>query len=117
MRVYTHCNFLHQFQVIRFFGASEVTIYLYKLDAETHWDALVPSEFLPHPDEAIHLGFTPTFVKISSSSGGEGAGEWSRSPTLPKCTLTPCLQTSAALLGLMLQLLTRCWVYTPHHPV
>ena len=99
MRVYTHCNFLHHFQVIRFFGASEVTIYLYKLDAETHWDALVPN-LNPKP-----------------SSGGEGAGEWSRSPTLPKCTLTPCLQTSAALLGLMLQLLTRCWVYTPHHPV
>ena len=49
-------------EVVRFFGQGPITLYLYKVDAETHFDALAPL--------------------------ADGAGECSRSPTLPLCTLT-----------------------------
>jgi hypothetical protein len=49
-------SFLHEVRVavvindqliVRYIGAGEKTIYLYKVDAETHWDPLLPAAYAP----------------------------------------------------------------------
>jgi hypothetical protein len=64
--------------VVRFFGQGPVTIYLYKVDAETHYDPLLP---LP-PDDAAAADPTLTHSNTATDPTSSAA------LPVPQCTLT-----------------------------
>lgn len=70
-------SFLHEVRVavvindqliVRYIGAGEKTIYLYKVDAETHWDPLLPAAYAPRHFYYCRLHMmtpTPTWLQLS----------------------------------------------------
>jgi hypothetical protein len=61
--------------IVRYIGAGERTIHLYKFDAETHWDPLLPVAYAP-PSPVRQQKPIVTF-QIDSSSDSDAPGTYS----------------------------------------
>ena len=53
--------------IVRYIGAGEKTIHLYKVDAETHWDPLLPVAYAPPSFQPLTGSSAPPQAALSSS--------------------------------------------------
>ena len=61
--------------IVRYIGAGEKTIHLYKVDAETHWDPLLPVAYAPPSFQPLTGSSAPPQAALSSSDDDDDEHE------------------------------------------
>jgi hypothetical protein len=80
--------------IVRYIGAGEKTIHLYKVDAETHWDPLLPVAYAPPSFQPLTGSSAPPQAALSSSLISTTDDDMTAPSAIPQCTF-PQSETSS----------------------
>jgi hypothetical protein len=80
--------------IVRYIGAGEKTIHLYKVDAETHWDPLLPVAYAPPSFQPLTGSSAPPQAALSSSLISSTDDDMTAPSAIPQCTF-PQSETSS----------------------